>query len=190
LRMLPSGGLFPQPCVHARQDLDNRCIVGSPQPLEGAPVHPLGLGTFAVEEARGPAQAPPDGLDSPRRPALIGLPLGLVGQPLAVPTGNAPPAPDLDTAPGPRGRYQLFSAPTALLLRCFCFAFLAPSRSSSPGVGQLNSTETQPNGNPTHHPRPRGSACARLWPGRADLVAITDSASKVHCSRSVPSFAV
>ena len=66
---------------------------------------PLGLGPCPLAAPRGPAQPPPDGLDSPPGPGLVSLSLALVRQPPAVPTGRKRPPPR-DTA-GPRAARTL-----------------------------------------------------------------------------------
>ena len=58
------------------------------QPLEGVPVHPLGLPAIAVEDTRLPSQLVADSVRPPRHPVVARFPLAWVGQLVAVTTGE------------------------------------------------------------------------------------------------------
>jgi hypothetical protein len=66
---------------------DESIMLGS-QPLEGAPVHPLGLAAAGVRNASLPAQPLPDVAGSPHGSIVRGFPLAGIRQPVTVTTGE------------------------------------------------------------------------------------------------------
>ena len=63
-------------------------VRGRRQPLEGAPVHPLGFRAWAVETARLPAQLVADSICPPCHPVVIRIPLAGIGQLVTVTTSE------------------------------------------------------------------------------------------------------
>jgi len=58
------------------------------QPFKGAPVHSIGLPTFAVQNSRLPSTPAPNNIGRPRYPVMINFSLARIGQLMAMPAGE------------------------------------------------------------------------------------------------------
>lgn len=75
-----------QPFRQSGQRYPDTSIVRGCQALEGAPVHPLGLGAVGIRDARRPAQTAPYVVSLPPRSIVGRLPLARIRQAVAVAT--------------------------------------------------------------------------------------------------------